>query len=548
MAAAVGKMAPMLLKSSTKIKPAISPRPPPRKRNIMSQSTGSKNNQKNSSKLNNFMDRFKSTNQKNNQTKSGKVNNFMEKFKSKISNLDPGLKSNIENGLQGIASKLSIDPVENNNLSDTGIPKPKQKKILEINKMIRTMLGGIYKIVPMLVYIVVLLILVLSLLNIIIFPIAVLSDWFSDDILIKDTFKYRLLEYASGNQNTESYFFLSYIKYLIFFMTACYFAVLIISMFTFILWCIATLFTLISSAYKLDDANYKASDFINQPVIMGLIVSIAVYGFHSLFFQKYISNQLANMKSDIDNVDKFIREELRSGSGYVKKDFFKIFREKSPGGIKKEGTAAGQIILKDVQDGNYQEAKTKTLFYILYSILYDNIPPQNPNKEIVAYYFLKNPQIQKDNSLEFNNEPRPMTFYSLFMDKSGPGCADHNAMDELEIFHLDNKKLKELKRDVEKILYELDEMLTRKINFENKSFVFGILILMLFFTILLLVAMFNFFILQSSEHGALHPMAKFVSRAYGETLMFISPQMGEWYNSISENKRTTEVIKAVTKN
>ena len=62
---------------------------------------------------------------------------------------------------------------------------------------------------------------------------------------------------------------------------------------------------------------------------------------------------------------KFIREELRSGSGYVKKDFFKIFREKSPGGIKKEGTAAGQIILKDVQDGNYQEAKTKTLFYIL---------------------------------------------------------------------------------------------------------------------------------------------------------------------------------------
>ena len=526
MAAAAIRMAPALLKASSKIQSPI-------KSSLKSSpSSGKKPNLFNSKSL-----------QKSN--KSG--NSLMNQMKDRMKNID---KSKIVNMLKTEKDDIVSDTkkIQEETFTTGNNNFQKEKKLLEVNKMIKTLLGGIFTIVPMVTYIIVLLILVLSLLNIVIFPVAVISDWFSDDILIKDTFKYKLLEYSSKNFNNESYFFISYIKYSIFFMLSCYIAIIVICMFTIIVWFIATLFTLTSSTFELDQADYKADDYINLPVIMGVVVSCTVYGFYLLFFQKYISNQLMEMKEDIDNVDQYIRDELRSGSGYIKKDFFKMFKEKSPGGVKNEGTEVGQVILKDLNEGNYEEAKCKTLFYVLYSVLYDNIPPQNKNKELVAYYFLKNPkQVDDENkSFEFNSEKRPMSFYSLFLERTGPGCLDHNAFEELDIFHLENKKVKELKRDVVKVVYEIDEMLTRKVNFENKSFVFGVFILMLFLIVVILVAMFNYFILNSSQHSTLHPIAKFVDMIYAEVLTFLSPSAGEWFKSI--NNKSTVVQNDTQKN
>ena len=523
MAAVALRSAPALLKASSKVPISTSAK------QSMKQGKMKSFNPKS-------MKSFLQTNNTNNQSKTS----FVDKMKNKLKTID---KSKIANLLSNTTlsnnTAKDIQKQDDFNNKENFIGQnnmfKKEKKILEVNKMIKTLLGGVFTVVPMLTYLIVLLILVFSLLNIIIFPIAIISDWTSDDILIKDTFKYKLLEYSSKHSN-ESYFFISYIKYAIFFMIACYIAIIVIFMFIFILWLIATLFTLTSSAFQLDAADYKASDYINLPVIMGVVVSFSVYGFYLLFFEKYISSILGEMKRDIDSVDEFIRDELRSGSGYIKKDFFKLFKEKSPGGVKKEGTVVGQVILKDLNEGNYQEAKCKTLFYILYSVVYDNIPPQNKNKELVAYYFLKNPKLveEENQSFEFNNEKRPMTFYSLFLERTGPSCLDHDIFDELDIFHLENKKVKELKRDVEKIIFEIDEMLTRKVNFENKSFVFGIFLLMLFLIVVVLVAMFNYFILESSNHSTLHPVAKFVDMIYGEVIMFFSPSAGEWFKNINK--------------
>ena len=478
---------------------------------------------------------MKSFLQTNNKNKSN--NSFVDKMKDKLKTFD---KSKLANTLINKTKEFqnSDENVNKETFIEQNRMFKKEKRILEVNKMIKTLLGGVFAVVPMATYIIALLILVLSLLNIIIFPIAVISDWTSDDILIKDTFKYKLLEYSSKN-SSESYFFISYIKYAIFFMLACYIAIIVIFMFIFIIWLIATLFTLTSSTFQLDAADYKADDYINLPVIMGVVVSFSIYGFYLLFFDKYIVSTLSEMKKDIDNVDEFIRDELRSGSGYIKKDFFRLFKEKSPGGVKNEGTAVGQVILKDLNEGNYQEAKCKTLFYILYSVVYDNIPPQNKNKELVAYYFLKNPKmVEEDNqSFEFNNEKRPMTFYSLFLERTGASCLDHNILDELDIFHLENKKVKELKKDIEKIVYEIDEMLTRKVNFENKSFIFGIFLLVMFLIVVVLIAMYNYFILESSNHITLHPIAKFVDMIYGEVIVFLSPSAGEWFKNINKKQQ-----------
>jgi hypothetical protein len=222
------------------------------------------------------------------QTNNKSKKPFVDKIKNKLKTID---KSKIANLLSNTTlsnnTAKDIQKQDDFNNRENFIGQnnmfKKEKKILEVNKMIKTLLGGVFTVVPMLTYLIVLLILVFSLLNIIIFPIAIISDWTSDDILIKDTFKYKLLEYSSKHSN-ESYFFISYIKYAIFFMIACYIAIIVIFMFIFILWLIATLFTLTSSAFQLDAADYKASDYINLPVIMGVVVSFSVYGFYLLFF------------------------------------------------------------------------------------------------------------------------------------------------------------------------------------------------------------------------------------------------------------------------
>ena len=84
-------------------------------------------------------------------------------------------------------------------------------------------------------------------------------------------------------------------------------------------------------------------------------------------------------------------------------------------------------------------------------------------------------------------------------------------------------------------------MLTRKVNFENKSFVFGMFLLMLFLIVMVLVAMFNYFILGSSNNTTLHPIAKFVDMIYGEVIMFFSPSAGEWFKNINK-KPSKDVV------
>jgi len=281
------------------------------------------------------------------------------------------------------------------------------ENVYNINEICNNLLMGGSMIVPIITYLCILLISILSVVSIGSILTVVGIEFGKNDLLIKDTNKYKLLKYLKNDYDT----IIKLNIFLINIIVSCY--ILLLSIYIFILMTLAAFYSIagIGLRIKLDKANYDFGKIVNKNAIGGFMFTLILYGFHSFYFKGILLSSLEETQKSIDDCEKVIIDKVKKDDIIVENSFLDLFQDKTD--------VSQNIILeycKTVQDD--KKKQNYLLLYKLYSHVYNQIPANNPDKNLIKKYFFGD-KTEKNNQTYDSNGALLYPYVSFFSNESG---------------------------------------------------------------------------------------------------------------------------------
>lgn len=411
---------------------------------------------------------------------------------------------------------------------------------IEIVKSLGIVLKAAFFVVPMIAYMIIIYIVILSHVNLLLYVFMNISYFFnsSESTIIYDTMQYKLfgyvdiiLEYSKlgklnhsnvsnvsndkvGDTNVEGseddndsqpgftkepLFYLFNIQYMIIItfliyilLAVLYLVALLVVWFSKIVLTLA--FGVKFDSYTNEDTkeNVFQSVLTNVEVYVGLMAAIFLYIIFGLYVRTVLFNRLNKTWYQIKDIDEFIlKTELPNGGNKIDEDLILAMKQEGKGDVNGRYDTVKDIVLKYINGGNMQKAQQCLLFFTLYIHLSDNIPDTNlDSKRKIAKYFFQ--------GSEDGQHDRMLTFVSLNVDSKGIKRLEY----EFEKLNLpdDNQQIQEMFLNLRNIIHKLNDMILA-LNIQNTNIFFGILILILFIATVLILIIFNYVIIRNTSGG-----------------------------------------------
>lgn len=361
---------------------------------------------------------------------------------------------------------------ENTNLAESGkttaLPQDKPTPpgseggngdALDIDTIVKGLIQIALTLTIMAVLVLLVMIIIISILNLLLLGVLVAIETFryDNDMIIKDTMKYKLLRYVDYlNQKekakkekteeppasqppaqttttssifsyfgmnttnmmiattettttqvpevqaapiTEPYFYIySGIVPMLSMIYLCYTFLIIICILAGLIYIVFAYFVKIMYKDFKVVLNGNGSDILSSlfsvPVFLGIGTAVALGIFHWIYFENVIKPELTTIRDAIHQIDTIINDELTSKSHTFSSDIFRLLTQKQKGIDDLEKYK--QYIKTDIESDQFDKAKQKIILIILYSHLHDAIPSTNTRADqLIKYYFFKNPVLSE---------------------------------------------------------------------------------------------------------------------------------------------------------
>lgn len=405
---------------------------------------------------------------------------------------------------------------------------------IEIVKSVGIVLKAVFFIVPMIAYMIIIYITILSHINLILYIVMNISYFVnsSESTIIYDTMQYKFFGYVDiieeysktgklkphkshdnsvaeeneeGENNDiqpgftkEPLFYLFNILYaviiifLIYILLAVLYAVaLLVVWFSKIVLSLA--FGLKFDSYTDENnENVFISVLGNIQVYVGLMAAIFIYIIFGLYIRTALFNRLNKTWFQVKEIDEFIlNTELPKGGNNIDEELILAMKQEGKGDVNGRFNTVKEIVMKYVSSGNIQKAEQCLLFFTLYIHLSDNIPDTNlESKRKISKYFFQ--------GSEEGRHDRMLTFISLNVDSKGIKRLNY----EFEKIDLpnDDPKIRDIILKLRNIIHKLNDMILA-LNIQNTNIFFGIFIIMLFIASVLTLLIYNVVIVRNASNS-----------------------------------------------
>jgi hypothetical protein len=403
---------------------------------------------------------------------------------------------------------------------------------IEIVKSLGVVLKAAFFVVPMIAYMIIIYITILSHVNLLLYIFMNISYFFnsSESTIIYDTMQYKLfgyvdiiLEYSKlgklnhrnfdkagdeddegseDNDNSEHgftkepLFYLFNIQYMVIIIFLMYILMVVLYLVALLVVWFSKIVLTLAFGVKFDSytneetkENVFQSVLTNVEVYVGLMAAVFLYIIFGLYVRTVLFNRLNKTWYQIKNIDEFIlNTELSNGGSKIDEDLILAMKQEGKGDVNGRYDTVKDIVLKYINGGNMQKAQQCLLFFTLYIHLSDNIPDTNleSKRKIAKYFFQGSEEGQHD---------RMLTFVSLNVDSKGIKRLEY----EFEKLNLpdDNKQIQEMFLNLRNIIHKLNDMILA-LNIQNTNIYFGILIIVLFIATVLILIIFNYVIIRNT--------------------------------------------------
>lgn len=352
----------------------------------------------------------------------------------------------------------------------------------KINEIINNIFSVSFNVSMILIFFVVLAISLMATVNLLMLIVYVIYETVSwrEDTIIKDTLKYKIIQYAdflSGFSSQEPLFMINTSASLISLIIMIYVFLVFICMLCIILYFTYTV--LVPALYPnfLIDGSMSGKSFaqyISLALFAGLVFAIVLGVFHTLYMNRIVQYEVMSIKNKIVSIDKTIKHQINSPDNKFNAELFDNLITKT------KGTAYlsdfQKYVINDYKQKDYAKAQQKIIMIILYSHLYDNIPDTNPRAlQLVNYYFFKEPYIPAI-EMEINvDDTSDLSFVSLLLDKNNVGGISDNLLSiTYDYFYTGIEKdanIQKVKDNVTRFFNNLNKELT-SFTFQNKLHLF----------------------------------------------------------------------------
>ena len=352
----------------------------------------------------------------------------------------------------------------------------------KINEIINNIFSVSFNVSMILIFFVVLAISLIATVNLLILIVYVIYETVSsrEDTIIKDTLKYKIIQYAdflSGFSSQEPLFMINTSASLISLIIMIYIFLVFICMLCIILYFTYTV--LVPALYPnfLIDGSMSGKSFaeyISVALFAGVIFAIVLGVFHTLYMNQIVKPEVMNMKKKIASIDKTIKRQLNSPDNKFNAELFDNLIIKTKGTVYLSDFR--KYIMNDYKQKDYAKAQQKIIMIILYSHLYDNIPDTNPRAlQLVNYYFFKEPYIPIAEMEINDDDTSDLSFVSLLLDKNNVGAIGDDLINydfyTLETGMKQDVNIQKVRDNVIRFFNNLNKELT-SFTFQNKLHLF----------------------------------------------------------------------------
>lgn len=380
----------------------------------------------------------------------------------------------------------------------------------------------VYPIFAFVLYLIALVIISISLLNIIMYLVTYFIDIvrliFNDDIINYNTIQYStIVKYLKCTEETytdDNYFvFLEqYIATKTVDIAFIIFLTLFIPYFVYLLLFIY---------YKILGDNYILIGGVNfQPLFIQILITVVVFILVHITVFKYffgidVYNQFKKIRTNIYDLDDFIYRNL-----YLEGDnaeYYEILEKNNVDVINKS--------INEAIDGGETTKATKKIFtYVLYKYLSENIyESRTKERELMKNYFLD----KKETSANLLKIPYDITFISLLTYKRKILRKYYTDLDFLETYMVTKPEIiRDIKKDLDIAIDKLNKEIINQYSL-NAPFLYLFLFMIVIFLVnLFFVIMISYLILydKSAPEDLVFP------RAFIELLLYASNILAFYYS------------------
>lgn len=371
-------------------------------------------------------------------------------------------------------------------------------------------------------YILILAIVFLCIINVVLFIITgiyYLTKGSSDTIL-KDTIKYKLLNYVDyaidgivtktleedkKSKAKEPIFFLFVINYFISIIFMIYIVLTIFYVGAFLMFLIVKIVLPFFSEIKSDNIDMEKDNlfirYINFKTFIGLVIAVLFFVLYHVFFVKYMHPKLSTVRSAIHKIDVFIQQSISRYGKTISKDVLDVLKNKGKEDTMGAYSKMDNIIKKHFANNEYDKCKQAILLFTLYSHIYDKIPHSNQKAlKLINYYFFNDPENQDDDINVKEDITSELSYISLMTEENGISPVQ-KVYDNLEIFSMESGEAKKIIDDVENVIDELNKKLQGFPEFKDMFFVFGSYMMVMMVLAICSIVVFNVDISKAGDKG-----------------------------------------------
>jgi len=379
--------------------------------------------------------------------------------------------------------------------------KSGEDSIIHIIENMASALKVIISLIRYILFMLCLLILIHSIQNVFSFLktyITKLIQSTNNNVLVKDTLKYGLLQYVDlfylrkdkdNNTNTrEKLFYISNIFQIIQIILIVYFVLLLIFIITMLFVFFLQLFAEVGLGWKIDKmtddkGNERFVEMIlKTDLFYPLILVMILFFIYKYYFKDFMIQKMASTQENIYKIDEYIFSKLTEYSSNIDGDVYNILINRTKNNANGESQKINTIIMKNLNEGDISRAKQNLLYYTFYSQVHDNIPDTNLKglKLINQYFFGTDPSSQNKYSDLPDND---ITYISLMINSLGfSKNVDMQIYTNLDVFKSQDPKSQELLKEMNLVIETFnDDILTLTADFPNMTIYFAFMIFLILY-------------------------------------------------------------------
>ena len=409
------------------------------------------------------------------------------------------------------------------------------ENISNIKYLVNTFMDTVFPAALILIWFITIIIVVICIFNFIIFGFVIVREFLKDtsDTVLKDSFKYKLLQYVDyysrlqtdkpqgainvaaesiaevkASNNSEPYFYLMLINFLLSVMVIIYCILVILYLFGLIVYLLLNMLAMKSSAANIQSVqeNDKGTNIFTKHLsiatFMGFLFVLLMYGLYALFFKNLIYYKLKTIRDAIHKIDYVILKGLDGLGSGIDMDLVNLLKNKGKENSNGAYTIFNDYIMKSISKNDHNVTVNLILFLTLYSHLYDNIPDTNTDamKKIIEYFFVSP---MEGNFAVAPERDLTLTYISL-MPLSKGITQVKRIYENFDFYTIKNQDIIIIKRNLESKMNEINNMILEFPEFVNTAHLFGgYLMIMMFFAVIFLW-LYNHIIITSKKEDDLN--------------------------------------------